>query len=381
MRAFLFGPPGGMSVGRKLIEVNWSLIFLITLVSCIGFAMQYSAAGGSLEPWAGRQMVRFGFGLVIMLLLAVIDLRLFYRLAYPAYGVSLALLLAVAIAGTIGLGAQRWLDLGVIQLQPTELMKIALVLSLARYFNGLSWDEIGNPLRLIVPTLLVLAPAVLIFRQPDLGSALLITATGGVMFLAAGVRWWKFALVIAGIGGAIPVAWQFLREFQRQRIYTFLNPESDPLGAGYHIIQSKIALGSGGIWGQGYLQGTQSHLQFLPERQTDFIFTMLAEEFGMVGALVLIGLYVLILIYGLAIALRAQSQFARLIAIGVTCSFFLYAFINMAMVMGMIPVVGEPLPLVSYGGTAMMALQFAFGILINVYVHRDVRVGRVTGDG
>lgn len=367
---------GEMTILQKLGQVNWGLILLIATTASVGFAALYSAAGGSYEPWAGRQMIRFCVGLVLMLSVAIIDLRLWYRYAYTIYAIAFVLLVAVEIAGSIGMGAQRWLDVGIIQLQPSELMKIALVLVLARYFHGLTYEDTGRPHYLIWPAILALLPAALVAKQPDLGSAILLTATGGAIFFLAGVRIWKFALIIAGAGGAIPVAWQFLREYQKQRIYTFLNPENDPLGAGYHIIQSKIALGSGGIWGKGYMQGTQSHLQFLPEKQTDFIFTMFSEEFGFVGGLVLIALYAMILIYGTAIALRARSQFGRLVAMGIMASFYIYAFINMAMVMGMLPVVGEPLPLVSYGGTAMLSLLVAFGLVINVYIHRDLPVGR-----
>ncbi len=376
LRSLVFGPTGSISIGKKFTQINWSLIFLISLVSSIGFATLYSAAGGNIEPWAMRQMTRFAIGMLMLICIALIDLRFWFKVAYPFYGFALLLLVAVEIAGDIGMGAQRWLDLGFIQLQPSELMKVALVLVLARYFHGLSYEEIGQPTRLVWPALLVLVPAALVAKQPDLGSAILLGLTGAVIFLAAGVRIWKFILVGGAAAAVVPVAWRFLREYQRQRVLTFLNPENDPLGAGYHIIQSRIALGSGGIWGKGYLQGTQAYLQFLPERQTDFIFPMFAEEFGLAGALILIGLYALIIVYGLAIALRAQTQFGRLTAVGLIGIFFIYAFVNMAMVQGLMPVVGIPLPFMSYGGTAMMSLLISFGILISVYVHRDVRVGR-----
>lgn len=371
---FVFGPPGGLTLLQKFGQFNWSLVFLITLVSSIGFAMLYSAAGGSMEPWAQRQMVRFVFGLAVLILVAVIDIRVWYRFAYLFFAVALLLLVAVELAGRIGMGAQRWLEIGPVALQPTELMKIALILALARYFHGMSYADVGRPLRLVVPALMVLLPAALVVKQPDLGSGILISVAGAVMFLMAGVRIWMFLLAGTAVTVAIPFAWQFLREYQRQRVLTFLNPESDPLGAGYHIIQSTIAIGSGGVFGKGYLQGTQAHLQFLPERQTDFIFTMFCEEFGLAGAAVLIGLYTLIVIYGVAIANRAGSQFGRLTAIGVVASFYLYALINMAMVTGLMPVVGEPLPFVSWGGSAMVSLLFSFGLLINVFIHREVRI-------
>jgi rod shape determining protein RodA len=360
----------------KLLSINWGLVLLICLVASIGFAMQYSAAGGNLEPWAGRQMVRFAVGLGLMVVVALVHLRWWFKFAYAIYAAALLLLVAVEVFGRIGMGAQRWLDLGVVQLQPTELMKFGLVLVLARYFHGLQPENIPRIPYLIWPILLGVLPAALVAKQPDLGSGLLLlTLTASMMFLG-GVRIWKFLLVGGGVLAALPVAWSYLRDYQKQRVLVFLNPENDPLGSGYHIIQSKIALGSGGVWGKGFLQGTQSHLQFLPEKQTDFIFTMFAEEFGMVGGLVLIGLYSLILIYGTMIALLAKSQFGRLVASGIMVAFWVYAFINMAMVMGLIPVVGEPLPFVSYGGTALMSLLVSFGLVINVYVHRDAAVGR-----
>jgi rod shape determining protein RodA len=311
-----------------------------------------------------------------MLTVASIDLRFWLRSAYAFYAISFLLLVAVEIRGAVGMGAQRWIDLGVIQLQPSEFMKIAVVLVLARYFSGLTPEDVGRPTRLILPCLLVFIPAALVLKQPDLGTAMMLVLTGGAIFFLAGVRWWKFAIVIAGGAGIVPVAWRFLKEYQKNRIYTFLNPENDPLGAGYHSLQSKIAIGSGGLFGKGFMMGSQAHLSFLPERQTDFIFTMLAEEFGLVGGFVLLGLYTLVFIYGFAIAFRSRSHFGRLLALGVTVNVFLYVFINTAMVMGLIPVVGVPLPLISYGGTAMLTVMFGFGLMMGVYVHRDARVGR-----
>ena len=246
-------------------------------------------------------------------------------------------------------------------------------MTLARYFHGLSIEDVGRPTKLIAPILMTLVPVALILKQPDLGTALMLMMASGIVFFAAGVRIWKFALVLAAGLAAIPVGWGMLHDYQRNRVLTFLNPERDPLGAGYHILQSKIALGSGGVFGRGFMQGTQSHLNFLPEKQTDFIFTMLAEEFGMVGGLTLLALYTLIIIFGLAIALRCRHHFGRLLALGLTANFFLYVFINIAMVMGLIPVVGVPLPLLSYGGTVMLTLMCGFGVVQSVNVHRDLR--------
>jgi len=365
-----------MSLGDKIWQINWSLVLLATMIAGIGFAMLYSAANGSMEPWASRQMVRFAGGLVLMLGVALVDLRIWFRYAYLFYFVTLALLVAVEIMGTVGMGAQRWIDLKIIQLQPSEIMKVTLVLALARYFHGVSLEDIGRPTYVLVPIALTLVPAALVLKQPGLGTAMMLLMMAVAVFFIAGVRLWKFAAVGALGLAAIPIAWQFLHEYQRKRVLTFLNPENDPLGAGYHILQSKIALGSGGLFGRGFLQGSQSHLNFLPEKQTDFIFTMLAEEFGMVGGLALLGLYSLLLIYGAAIALRSRNQFGRVLAMGLTCNLFLYVFINIAMVMGLLPVVGVPLPLISYGGTAMLTAMTTLGLLMSVYIHRDLRIPR-----
>ena len=367
-------PEQGLAI--KLININWTLVALVTAIACVGFAMLYSAANGSWQPWAERQLLRYAVAAFIMLAVAVVDIRLWLRAAYTFYALTLLLLVAVQVRGAIGMGAQRWIDLGLIQIQPSEFMKIALIMALARYFNSLTPEEVGQPTKLIAPALLVLVPSILVLKQPDLGTAMMLALGGAAMFFLAGVRWWKFALVLSGAAAAGPIAWRFLRDYQKNRIYTFLDPESDPLGAGYHSLQSKIAIGSGGTFGKGFLEGTQSHLNFLPERQTDFIFTMLAEEFGLAGGLGLLALYSLVFVYGYAIAFRSRSHFGKLLAFGITTNIFLYVFINTAMVIGLIPVVGVPLPLISYGGTSMLTVMFGFGLLMSVYVHRDTRIGR-----
>jgi len=365
---------------QKLRLINWSMVLLIGAVACIGFVMLYSAAGGSFDPWADRQMIRFVVGIVLMLGVAIVDLRVWLRNAYFIYLGALVLLIGVEIAGDIGMGAQRWIDLGVFQLQPSELMKVALVLALARYFHGLEAESVRRVLPLVPPLLLIALPALLVLKQPDLGTAGMLIMGGGALFFAAGVRLWKFTVLIAGGLAAIPVGWNMLHDYQKNRVLTFIDPERDPLGAGYHILQSKIAFGSGGVFGKGFLLGTQSHLNFLPEKQTDFIFTMLAEEFGLVGVLTLLLIYAALIAYGFAIAMRSRSQFGRLLALGLTINLFLFVFINMAMVMGIIPVVGVPLPLISYGGTAMLTVLIGFGLVMNVYVHRDSRIGSHYGE-
>ena len=371
-----FTRQGTLHVADKLPQVNWLLVLLLAAISSVGFAMLYSASNGNIDPWASRQMVRFTIGVVLMLAVALTDIRYILRYSYVIYATALVLLLATEIAGAIGMGAQRWIDVGFFQIQPSEIMKVALVLALARYFHGLTSEEIRRPTVLVLPLFLVLVPAGLVLRQPDLGTALILVLVGALMCFLGGVRMWKFALAFAAGIGAVPVAWQFLRDYQKRRVLTFLDPESDPLGSGYHILQSKIALGSGGLFGKGFLAGSQSHLNFLPEKQTDFIFTMLAEEFGMVGGMIVLGLYALVLVYGLSIALRCRHQFGRLLAMGITSSFFMSMFINVAMVMGVIPVVGAPLPLVSYGGSAMMTILIGFGLVMSAHVHRDIRIPR-----
>lgn len=361
----------GFGLAAKLRAVSWLYVGLLAALAGVGYIALYSAGGGPL-PFANRHALRFALGLAILIATALTDLRLIRRLAWPLYGLGVALLLAVARFGHIGKGAQRWIEIGAFQLQPSELMKIFLVLALASWFHRASFERIGNPFFLIPPALATAIPVALILKQPNLGTAVITALVAGAVFFAAGVRWWKFALVALAIGAAAPLAYHHLHDYQRARIETFLHPESDPLGTGYNIIQSKIALGSGGLWGKGFLHGTQGHLDFLPEKQTDFIFTVLAEEFGLVGALALLGLITLIIAGGLVIALRAREPFARLLAIGITVNYSLYVFVNLAMVMGAIPVGGVPLPLISHGGSALLTAMFGFGLLLSVEVHRDV---------
>ncbi len=365
-----------LSLLEKLRLLNWPFVAVVILIGLVGYGMLYSAAGGSHEPWAWRHSVRFAVGLILMLAIALTDIRVWFRWAYAIYGLALLGLIAVEIGGNISMGAQRWINLGLFQLQPSEVMKIALVLALARYFHGTYLEDVARPVQLIVPLGIVLAPTALVLKQPDLGTSVMLLAGGGALLFLAGVRWWKFALVIGATLGALPILWHQLHDYQKQRVMTFLDPERDPLGAGYHIIQSKIALGSGGIWGKGILKGTQSQLSFLPEKQTDFVFTMLAEEAGLVGALGLLCLFMVLTAYGLVFALRARNQFGRLLAMGITVTFSLYVVINIAMVTGLIPVVGVPLPLISYGGTAMMTVLIGFGLMLSVDIHRDVTIPR-----
>ena len=361
---------------QSIRGISWGLILLICAAASFGIAVLYSAADGSMEPWAAKQTIRLASTLILMMCAALVDIRHWFRAAYWVYAIVLALVVAVDLRGFVGMGAQRWIDLGLIQLQPSELMNVAVVLALARYFHSLSSEEIARIRYLILPVLTVGVPAALVLKQPDLGTAVILLMSGAVLYFIAGVRLRYFALTAVAASAALPGVWHFLRDYQKTRIYTFLDPDSDPLGAGYHILQSKIALGSGGLFGKGFLQGSQSHLSFLPEKQTDFIFTTLAEEFGLVGGLGLLALYSLIIAYGFAIALRSRNHFGRLLGLGIATNLFLSVFINIAMVMGLIPVVGVPLPLISYGGTAMLAVMLGFGLLLNVGVHRDIRLNR-----
>ena len=371
----------GFSIVERLLRLDWFLVVLVCTIGALGIGMLISASGGSTEPWASRQMVWFGAGLMVMLAVAIIDIGFWLRAAYTIYGLAFTLLLGVELLGAAAMGAQRWIDLGVIQIQPSELMKIALVLALARYFHGVALDALGRIRIYIPPLLMILAPTGLILRQPDLGTALLLALGGGILLFLAGIKAWKIGVGVAAVLGSGPIVWQFMHDYQKARILTFFDPEADPLGAGYHILQSKIALGSGGLLGKGYLQGTQSHLNFLPEKQTDFIFTMMAEELGFFGVTAVLLLYLMIGTYGVVISSRSSNHFGRMLGMGVTVTFFFHAFFNIAMVIGLIPIVGLPLPLISYGGSAMLSLMFGLGLLLCVQVHRDVVITRRPGSG
>lgn len=365
-----------LSLIEKIKHFNYAYLGLICLVVSVGIMTLYSAGGGSWTPWASRQFIRFLMGLGILCAVALINLRFWMRYAYGFYFIAFILLICVTLFGRVGMGAQRWLDLGFFQLQPSELMKIALILAIARYFHGASIQEVRSVRFLIPPALMMAIPVALILEQPDLGTALMLVFATVGLFFVAGVQIWKFVLVGGLSLGSLPIIWSCLHEYQKLRVLTFLDPERDPYGAGYHILQSKIALGSGGILGKGFMQGTQSRLSFLPEKQTDFIFTMICEEFGLFGAFFLCFLYALVIGYGFVIAQRANSFFGKLLAVGLTINFALYVFINMSMVMGLMPVVGIPLPLISYGGTAMVTLFIGFGLIQCVYINRDMVIGR-----
>ena len=362
---------------RKLFYLNWPIVALVTAISGFGFLMLYSVAGGSMNPWASPQIQRFGLGITLMMGMAMVPIWFWRNLAVVGYLLALALLLLVEFIGVERNGSQRWLDLGPIDLQPSELMKITLVVLLAAYYDWLPLNKVSKPLWIIFPLLFIAAPAYLVLNQPDLGTTVLLVSGGGALMFLAGVHWAYFASVIAGALGLVTAViqtrsttWQMLKDYQYRRIDTFIDPTQDPLGAGYHITQAKIALGSGGWTGRGFMQGTQSRLNFLPEKHTDFIFTTLAEEFGFIGAFGLLILYTLIIIFCVQSAITNKDRFASLVTMGVAVTFFLFFAVNMAMVMGLAPVVGVPLPLVSYGGSAMLVLMVAFGLVQSAHVHK-----------
>ncbi len=362
---------------RKLLYVNWALVLLLTSVASVGFLMLYSVAGGDMSRWAEPQMKRFALGLALMFVVAMVPIWFWRNMAALAYAVSLVLLVYVEFFGSVGMGAQRWIDLGFISIQPSEIAKITLVMMLAAYYDWLDIRKTSRPLWVLIPVVIIMIPALLIFIQPNLGNTLLLILGGAAVMFAAGVHWAYFAAVI-GMGAAAVTAvfttrgtpWQFLHDYQYRRIDTFLDPSQDPLGAGYHITQAKIALGSGGWAGRGFMQGTQSRLNFLPEKHTDFIFNTLAEEFGFIGGFSLLLLYALILGFCVVSALSNKDRFASLLTLGIAFALFLAFSLNMAMVMGLAPVVGVPLPLVSWGGSAMIVILVAFGLVQSAHIHR-----------
>lgn len=361
----------------KILHLNWPLVLLISAVASIGILMLYSVAGGSFDPWASAQAKRFGLGIVLMIGVAFVPVWFWRNVSGLAYALTLLLLFGVEFFGEIRMGAQRWLDLGFIRLQPSELMKITLIMALATYYDWLDVEKISKPVWVLVPLVIIAVPMLLVVKQPDLGTALLLGVGGVCLMFVAGVHWGYFAGAILSVTGLVAAVilsrgtgWQLLQDYQYRRIDTFLDPSSDPLGAGYHITQSKIAFGSGGWGGRGFMQGTQSQLNFLPEKETDFIFTTLAEELGFVGGISLLLLYALIILFCVISGLSNRDRFGALITLGIATTFFLFFAVNMSMVMGLAPVVGVPLPLVSYGGTAMLILMLGFGLVQSAHVHR-----------
>jgi rod shape determining protein RodA len=359
----------------KLAELDWVFVLVLSLIAGAGALMLFSIAGSSWTPWAAAHVARFGVCLLMMIALAMIDVRVWFALAYPVYGLGLLLLVAVEAVGDVRLGAQRWLSVGSFSFQPSEVMKLGIVLALARLYHGVSAERARLSWWLLVPALMIGVPVLLVAHQPDLGTAMLIALTGAAIVMLAGLSWKIIGAALAGAAAVIPPFVMFgMHDYQRQRVLTFLDPESDPSGSGYHILQSMIALGSGGLLGKGYGLGSQSQLNFLPEKQTDFIFATLAEEFGFVGCISMLVLYAALIFMALRTSYLSHSHFGRLAAAGVTATFTLYVMINGAMVMGLAPVVGVPMPMLSYGGTVMLTVMIGFGLVQSVRVHRYAEV-------
>ena len=359
----------------KFGDIDWMLCGLLCLIAGAGGLMLYSIDGSKWTPWAADHLIRYGVFAVLMIMLALIDLRVWFGLAYPLYALGLLMLLGVELAGDVSLGAKRWLAVGSAKFQPSEIMKIGLVLGLARFYHAASADDARLSWKLLIPLGMIGLPALLVAHQPDLGTAILLTVTGLSVMFMAGLSLRLIAVGLVGLAAVTPAAFIFvLHDYQRQRLTTFLHPETDPSGAGYHTLQAKIALGSGGLLGKGYGLGSQSSLNFLPEKQTDFIFASLAEEFGFVGCFSMLALYAAVIIISLRIAAISHSHFGRLATGGVTATFAIYVLINAAMVMGLAPVVGVPMPLLSYGGTVMLSVMIGFGLVQAVKVHRYTEV-------
>lgn len=366
-------------ISDKIARLHWPLLFLIFLLAILGFTVLYSAAEGSFSPWAFKQMMRFAILLPVMVFCAVVDIKFWYNFAYILYGLAVIALILTELMGVTVMGATRWLRIGFINIQSSEVMKLCIIFALARYFHANNIQNIRNTLYLIPPLLMILVPTLLILKQPDMGTAMILLFVATVMFFAAGVQIWKFVVVGAAGLGILPLLWNHMHDYQKERITSFLDPESDPLGNGYNILQSKIAIGSGGFTGKGFLKGTQSQLSFLPEKQTDFIFTMFTEEFGFIGGATVIMIYAIIVAFGILIAVNSRNHFGRMMAIGIISLFFFHVFINIAMVMGLMPIVGVPLPLLSYGGTILTTALVGFGVLLNIHIHREEKIEKTNG--
>jgi rod shape determining protein RodA len=362
-------------VPAPLAQLPWRLLWFVIALGAFGCVVLYSAAGGSFSPWATSHAIRFTMFLAMAIVLSRIREQTWQSIAWPTYGAILAMLLGVELVGGISGGSQRWLDLGFIRLQPSELMKPAIVLAVAKFYSVLPAGEIRRWIAIWPAALMIGFPTALVLIQPDLGTATMIALGGVTVMFLAGLPLRLF-LITGGLGlAAIPILYSMMHEYQQKRVTIFLDPESDPLGAGYHITQSKIAIGSGGIFGKGFLKGTQSHLDYLPEGHTDFVFATMAEEWGLLGGLFVIGCYIGIARWGMNVANRAPTRFGRLAAAGLTMTVFYYVLINLLMVMGLAPVVGIPLPMVSHGGTAMLTVMLCFGILMSIERHIRPRRG------
>ncbi len=358
---------------EKIRSLNYLLIFLVILISFIGAAGLYSAADGFYEPWASKHLIRFYIFLLMAIIISLIDIKLIYKYSYLLFILSLLLLISVELIGVLGKGATRWIRVFGFSIQPSELVKITIILSLAKFYHDLKYENIKKIRYLFVPFIILAIPFTFVVIQPDLGTSLSILILGAFMLFIVGIRLWKFLLGFIISIVSIPVLLQSIKPYQRDRIISFLNPESDPLGQGYQLIQSKIALGSGGATGKGFLQGTQSYLEYLPEKQTDFIFTLIGEEFGFLGTIFIIFLFILLIVVCYFISIKCFHNFGKILAVGVASNIFIYVFMNIAMVSGIMPVVGIPLPLISYGGSVMLSIMISIGLVLNVELNYNLK--------
>ena len=358
---------------NKIKNINLLFIFIIVLLSLIGTAALYSAGDGNFDPWATKHIIRFALSLALLVFIALLDIKIFYKYSYGIFFLCLLLLFSVEIVGTFEKGAERWIRIFGISIQPSELIKVSIILALARFYHDLRFNKIGQIHNLFVPMIIIIVPFILVAMQPDLGTSMSIILLGVFIMFFAGVRIWKFIVGFFILLISFPFIWNFIKPYQQRRILSFLNPEMDPLGQGYQLIQSKIALGSGGLTGKGFLLGSQSYLKYLPEKQTDFIFTLIGEEFGFIGTIFIISLFFTLILIAFYISIKSNHVFGKILSIGVATNLFIYVVLNMAMVTGLMPVVGIPLPLISYGGTALLSIMISFSLLLNVEIHYNYK--------
>ena len=358
---------------NKIKSLNYLIIFLFVLLSFIGAAGLYSAADGSYNPWSSKHLIRLFIFLLMAIMLSLINLRLIYKHAYSIFILCLLLLFSVELIGEFGKGASRWIRIFGFSIQPSEIIKIGIIISLAKYYNDIRFDNLKRISYILIPLTIIFLPFLLTIIQPDLGTAISIFLLGVIILFSVGVRLWKFILGLFACLVSLPVLWNFIKPYQRERVISFLNPESDPLGSGYQLIQSKIALGSGSLTGKGFLKGTQAYLEYLPEKQTDFIFTLIGEEFGFIGSIFIISLFFIIISISFYISIKSNNLFGKILAIGIATNMFIYVVFNISMVTGLMPVVGIPLPLVSYGGTVMLSSFISLGILLNIDLNYRIK--------
>ena len=362
-----------MEIIKKLRDFPYLMLLAVYCVAAIGLFIMHGINTPT-KPLFNKQLIHLLIATFLLYATAMTNTKYLFYSSYFIYFISLILLIGVTVTGHKAMGATRWLNLGIVKIQPSELIKIGLTMALAKYFHNIQYDNIAKPRTLLIPIIIIIVPLVIVLKQPDLGTAITISVLAAIIMFLAGVRIWKFAVSIGALLAAMPLIWNHLYEYQKKRILTFISPESDSLGAGYNITQSKIAIGSGGVWGKGYLEGSQTQLNFLPEYQTDFVFSLFAEEFGFVGSTTLIALYLIIISSGVYIAMNCKNTFGKLLAYGLISVLSIHVFINIGMVSGLLPVVGIPLPLISYGGSSLTTTFIAIGLIINIKVNSGNRI-------